>query len=452
MNKQWLAVTLGVWALISTGAGQAQTVDLQQAIEMSLNADPRIQEREQLVEQARAMLEEAQGNNGLRLDANLFVGLAPAVEGGFYQGGATSGTTPRNDAYDWKGLSEWTALQFSIVKPLYTFGKIERYTDAAKGNIDVKRQDVRLQRGDTVLDVSRAYYGYLTARDTRRMLEDVRIKVNNAVAQVEKWLKADNGQATQSDLYELQAKRALLNKYFSQAQAVETVSLNGLKTLTGVGLEGSLEVADEGLKPVALPAASLADFQGKAITSRPEMAQLEAGLSARRALVEAKKAEMYPNVYAGVVGSFAYASRRDRLDNPYVYDPFNHAGLTPVVGVKWDLAFDVVPARVAQAQAELDALLAKNRFALAGIPFEVAETFTQMQAYHAAQQELATGAAAARRWMVASYADFNAGLEKPERVSEALRAYATTQAEYLLTVNEYNMHVARLAKVTGDYK
>ncbi|MBZ0104269.1 MAG: TolC family protein [Sulfuricella denitrificans] len=452
MNKQWRAVTLSACALLFSGAGQAQTINLQQAIDMSMNADPRIQEREQLVEQARAMLEEAQGNNGLRLEANLFVGLAPKVEGGFYQGGATAGGTPRNDAYDWKGLSDWTSLQFSIVKPLYTFGKIGHYVDAAKGNIDVKSQDVRLQRGDTMLDVSRAYYAYLTARDTRRMLDDVRSKVNNTVARVEKWLEADNGQATQSDLYELQAKRALLNKYFSQAQAVETVSLNGLKTLTGIGLEGSLEVVDEGLKPVPLPGTSLADLQGKAITGRPEMAQLEAGLGARRALVGAKKAEMYPNIYAGVVGSFAYASRRDRLDNPYVYDPFNHAGLTPVVGVKWDLAFDVVPARVAQAQAELEALLAKNRFALAGIPFEVAEAYTQMQAYHAAQLELATGAAAARRWMVASYADFSAGLEKPERVAEALRTYATTQAEYLLTVNEYNMHVARLAKVTGDYK
>lgn len=452
MNRNLLVAVIGAWTVFSGAPGWAQTVNLQQAIDMSLAADPRIQEREQLVEQARAMLEEAQGNNGLRLDANLFVALAPKVEGGFYQGGATSGTVPRNDAYDWKGLSDWTALQFSIVKPLYTFGKIERYVDAARGNIDVKRQDVRLQRGSTMLDVSRAYYGYLTARDTRLMLEDVLSKVDGSLSQVEKWLKADNGQARQSDLYELQAKRGLLKKYLSQAQAVETVSLNGLKVLTGVGLDGRLEVADEGLKPVALPATSLADYQGKAMMGRPELTQLEAGLQARRALVEAKKAENYPNVYAGVVGTFAYASKRDKLDNPYVYDPFNHAGLTPVVGVKWDLAFDVVPARVAQAQAELEALLAKNRFALAGIPFEVAETYVQMQAYYRAQQDLAAGAAAARRWMVSSYADFNAGLERTERVSEALKSYATIQAEYLLTVNEYNLYVAQLAKVTGDYK
>ena len=57
---------------------------------MSLTADPRIKEREQLVEDARAMLEEVQGNNGWRLNANAFIGLAPKVEGGFFQnqGGA----------------------------------------------------------------------------------------------------------------------------------------------------------------------------------------------------------------------------------------------------------------------------------------------------------------------------------------------------------------------------
>lgn len=452
MNKKWLAAAIGAWAVFLGTPGGAQTVDLQQAIDLSLTADPRIQEREQLVEQARGMLEEAQGNSGFRFQGNMFLGLAPKVEGGFYQNGATSGTTPRSDAYDWHGLSDWTSLEFAIVKPLYTFGKIQHYSEAARGNIDVKRMDVRLQRATTIQDVSRAYYGYLASRDTRRMLQDVLEKVDGAEQQVEKWLKADNGLAKESDLYELRAKQAILKKYLAQTQAIESVALNGLKVLTGVGMDGKLDVADAQLKPQPLPSVSLEDYQGKAVAGRPELAQLEAGLRARRALVEAKKSEGYPDVYAGVAGSLAYASRRDRMDNPYIYDPFNHYGVTPVVGLKWDLAFDVVPARVAQAQAELDALLAKNRFALAGIPFEVAQNYTQMHAYYSAQQDLAKGAADARRWMVASYADFNAGLEKADRVSDALKLYATSQADYLQTVNDYNMYVAQMATVTGDYK
>lgn len=451
MKKKWL-VMMGALLAAPGMVAHAETVTLKQAIDMSLTADPRIKEREQLVEQARGLLEEAQANAGARLEANAFIGLAPQVEGGFYQGGATSGTTPRGDGNRLHGLSDWSMLQLSIVKPLYTFGKIERYSEAAQGNIDVKRGDVRVQRNNTAMDATRAYYGYLAARDTRKLLEDVQKKVESAIGQVERWLREDNGQAKNSDLYALQAGRGLLSKYLAQAQAVEKISLDGLRVLTGVGLDGKLEVADSAIQPVPLPADTLADYQGRALANRPEMAQLEAGLRARRALVAAKKAEMYPNVYAGVAGSFAYASQRDRLNNPYVYDPFNHAALTPLVGMKWDLVFDVVPARVAQAQAELEALLAKNQFALAGVPFEVAETYTQMQAYHRAQVDLASGASAARRWMVASYADFNAGLERADNLADALKTYALTQSEYLRTLNDYNVLVAQMAKVVGDYR
>lgn len=439
-----------VVALPTTGF--AQTVNLQQAVQMSLNADPRVKEREQLVESARALLEQAQAKDGWRVNANLFVGLAPEVKGGFYQGGATSGTTPRTDGAFPGGLSDWTSLQVALIKPLFTFGKIQHYSEAAQGNIDVKRGDVRISKADTVLDVKRAYYGYLAARDSRRLLEDVQSRLDSAVNRVSHNLKDDNGESKQSDLYALQAARGMLGKYMSQAKAIEKISLDGLKVLTGVGMDADLQVADDSLTPVALPKDSLAELQSRALLDRPEMAQLEAGLRARRALVAAKKSEKYPDVYAGIIGTANYASRRDRLNNPYVYDPFNNAGLTPVVGVKWDMEFDVVPAKVAQEQAELEALNYKNQYAQAGIPFQVSAAYQQVQANYDAQRDLAEGATAARRWMISSLADFNAGLEQADKVAEALKTYALTQAEYLKTVNDYNMDVAEMYRAAGELK
>ncbi len=448
MNKS--LISLIVAAAITSPVAQAQTVNLAEAVKMSLTADPRIKEREQLVESARALLDEAQGNNGLRLSANVFVGLAPAVSGGFYQNGATSGTTPRTDGPFPGGLSDWTSLEFSIIKPLYTFGKIEHYSEAAKGNIDVKRGDVRLSQSDTIMEVKRAYYGYLTARDSRRLLDDVQSRLNDATTRVQKNLKADTGESKQSDLYALQAANGMLAKYRSQAQAIEKISLDGLKLLTGVGLEGKLDIADDSITPVALPSGTLLDFENTAVANRPEMAQLEAGMRARRALIAAKKAEAYPNIYAGVIGQANYASRRDTLNNPYVYDPFNNAGLTPIVGMKWDMVPSVSNAQIAQAQAELEALNYKTQFAQAGIPFQVSEAYNQMQANYLAQQQLAVGATAGRRWMIAALADFSAGLEKSDKVADALKTYALTQAEYLRTVNDYNMNVAQLSRAIGD--
>ena len=441
--------------MIATPA-QADTINLQQAVEMSLAADPRIKEREQVVEAARGLLKEVQGNMGWRVGVNAFVGLAPEVEGGFYEGGAQSCTsfpcTPRSDGNELNGLSDWTHLGFTLIKPLYTFGKVEHYGDAAQGNIDIKRGELKQTRTDIVYDTKRAYFGYLAARDIRLYLEDILARLQKELTSVEKSLADDTGTSRQSDLYALQTVQGLLSRYGNQARALEKISLDGLKVLTGIGLAGNLSVADERLEPVPFPQTELAEFQARALQSRPEMEQLEAGLRARRALVSAKKADRMPDVYAGVIGEFNYASRRDSLDNPYANDFFNSGGLTPVVGVKWDTAFDVASARVDQAQAELEALNHKKAFALEGVPFEVGEAYAHAQSNFASQRELGVSATAARRWVVASLADFSAGLESADRMVEALKNYVLTQTEYVRAINEYNMNVAQLARLTGELK
>lgn len=447
---------LAVGMLMTALPGQADTINLQQAVEMSLTADPRIKESEQVVEAARGLLQEVQGNMGWRVGVNAFVGLAPQVEGGFYQGGAQSCAsfpcTPRSDGNEFNGLSDWTHIGFALIKPLYTFGKVEHYGEAAQGNIDIKRGDLKKTRTDTVYDTKRAYYGYLAARDIRVYLDDIQARLQKELASVEKKLADDSGTAKQSDLYALQTVKGLLSKYGNQARALEKISLDGLKVLTGIGLAGELSVTDERLEPVPFPQTELAEFQSRALQGRPEMEQLEAGLRARRALVAAKKADRMPDVYAGVIGEFNYASQRDSLDNPYANDFFNSGGLTPVVGVKWDTVFEVASARVNQAQAELEALNHKKAFALEGVPFEVNEAYAHAQANFASQRELAVSATAARRWVVASLADFSAGLESADRMVEALKNYVLTQTEYVRTINDYNMNVAQLARMAGELK
>ena len=448
--KTLTPILLSAGLLLAAAPIRAETVNLQQAVAMSLAADPRVKEREQVVEAARALLEEAKGNAGWRISANAFIGLAPEVEGGFYRGGAYSGTVPRTDGDNLDGVSDWTHLDFALIKPLFTFGKIEHYGEAAQGNVDVKRGELSKTQGDIVYDTKRAYFGYLTARDIRVFLEDIQSRLDRAIASVDRNLKEENGESKQSDLYALQTAKGLLSKYVHQSRAIEKVSLDGLKVLTGVGLKSELAVVDERIAPVPFPQVELADLHARALQDRPEMRQLEAGLRARRALVAAKKADRMPNVYAGVIGQFNYASQRERLDNPYLTDPFNGGGLTPVVGVKWDSVFGVADARINQAQAELEALNHKKAFAVSGIPFEVSEAYINAKANLEAQQELAEGATAARRWMIASLADLSAGIESAGTVADAIRNYVLVHTEYLRTVNDYNMNVAQLARLTGE--
>ena len=438
-------------ALLLCGGACAETVDLDQAVSRALNHDPRIEEVNHLVDVARAMVDEAQGHKGWSFDLNTFLGVAPAVDGGLFEGsGCVPGNcTVRSDRYDINGFSLWGNVTLSVVKPLYTFGKVENYTKAAEANVMVKQGDVRLRRGQTVLDVKRAYYGYLAAHDGLLLLSDVKNRVDGTIEMVKQWLKDQSGNVRQSDLYALQSGSALIGRYLDEAGALEKVALDGLKILTGAGLSSDLTVADRALQPMDMPDMDLPALEQQALAQRPEMAQVEAGLRARRALVAANKANSRPNLYAGAAGFLSYAPNRDHLDNPYISDPFNDAGLTPLIGLKWDWTGGVQSAQVAQAEAELNALIAKASQAREGIPYQVAEQYHQVKAYHDAVAHMAEASRAARRWMIASFADFEAGQEKGDKVVTAFQGYVLAHTQYLQTVFDYNMHVAQLLRVTG---
>lgn len=449
MRWRWgLIIALSCSAVYAEERAAALTISLDDAIERALAADPRIEEREHLVGVARAMLQQAEGSDDLIFDVNAFVGLTTQVEGGFFE---ADGTTPRSDRYEYDGLTSWTSVRFSVIKPLYTFGKIEHFADAAKGNIAVKQEDVRIQRANTIIDVTRAYNGYLAARDTRYLFEDVEGRLKKALNLVERWLEDDKGDVRQADLYALQSGLALVKRYHAKAEAVESIALAGLKMLIDIDSGIEIELSDSRIRPVDLPFEELEELQQMALERRPEMAQLEAGLQARRSLVSAHRAAKKPNLYAGIAGMAAYSPGRDKLDNPHVYDPFNDYGATPMIGVQWKWASGVQAAHVAKAQAELSAMVEKSSFAQQGIPFQVAEQYYNVQGHHRAVTELRQGSRAARRWMVSRYVDFEAGLEEAEAVLTAFQGYVLVYSDYLMAVNDYNMHVARLRYVTGDY-
>ena len=433
----------------------SEKLDLEQAIELALAHDPRIDEKQAFVRKARGLLQEAEGSEGFRYSVDSFLALSTGLDGGFYEGGedsCSSNCAPRDDAYDFDdGLSLWAGLTFSIVKPLATFGRLDNYQEAAQNNILIKQQDVTLQRDEVALQVVKAYYGYLTARDSRLLLEDTRKRLGGALDLVNGWLEEGSGNASLSDKYALQSGLGLIDNFLAEATGLEQIAMAGLKLLTGRE-EDVIEVADRRLQPLPLPEQSLDEWIDLARENRVEFKQVAAGLNARRALVEATRADKKPIVYAGVAGSVAVSPERDTLENPHIYDPFNHAALSPVLGMRWQWEQGAQPARVVQAQAELDALVHKASFARIGIPFQVKEQYYSMQAKHKAIGSMRESSRAARRWMIASYSDFEAGLEEADDIINALQVYVLAYAEYLRAVNDFNNLVSKLKSVSGVFQ
>ncbi|HHM04846.1 MAG TPA: TolC family protein [Gammaproteobacteria bacterium] len=443
------AALAGLTLMTCTAA--AEPLTLEEAISRALDHDPRIDEVVHLAEAARSWVDEARASGDLRVDLNTFVGLSPAVGGGLFEAGSCEAGSCRlrSDRYENHGASVWLRFQLALIKPLYTFGKIEHYAQAAEANLAVKQEDIRLRRSRTALDVQRAYYGYLAARDTRLLFTDVQKRLDAARDLTREWLDQGEGGVRQSDLYALDAGAALVRRYLFQAEGLEHVALASLKVLTGAAQDQPLEVADSRLRPVPLPQQGLAELKQRALQQRPEMAQVAAGLTARRELVAAKKADARPSLYAGVAGLVSYSPNRDKVDNPHITDPFNDYGATPMVGLQWQWGHGVQAARVARAEAELNAMIAKAALARQGIPYQVAEAYHQAAAGRQAVAAMEDASRSARRWMIASFVDFEAGLEEASKVVTAFQGYVLAHSDYLKTVYDYNMQVAQLKRAIG---
>lgn len=450
-----LAAGLLAGPVFGASAVPSEPLTLEQATEMALHADPRIDEQRANVARAQALIERVQGEGGVRLSANLYAGLAPKASDGIFTNGtntcpANESCTLRDDGLKLnEGITVTTGLTASIIQPLYTFGKLENYGAAARLNRDVKASEVALARGETWLTVRRAYWGYLAARDTRRMLKGVKRQVDAAGADLRG--DVDAGRAPMRQLYALESGAAQLERYLAEAESVELIAIDGLKTIIGVPIDASLEVAEHRIQPITLPGAELGELADRALAQRPEMAMAENGLAAMRNYVAARKSERLPNLYAGVVAGGAYTPGRERLNNPYIHEPLNHVFATPVIGVQWDFNPGVVRANVSDAEAELRGVVAKAELARHGIPFQVAETYHQVHGLERQIQALDTAKDNTRKWMVSSFMDFQAGLISGRELSEAVKANTEAQADYFRAINDYNMSVARLAVATGDY-
>ena len=83
MYKQILTALAAV-ALAAPAS--AVTLDLEEAVERALQTDPRISEREHLVDAARGLLQEALGSDDVFLDVNTFLAVAPGTDDGFFAG------------------------------------------------------------------------------------------------------------------------------------------------------------------------------------------------------------------------------------------------------------------------------------------------------------------------------------------------------------------------------
>ncbi|MBI4588359.1 MAG: TolC family protein [Candidatus Rokubacteria bacterium] len=344
--------------------------------------------------------------------------------------------------------SAYGSADLLLIQPIYTFGLISNLRAAAEHGVKAGRAGVEKTASDVALRVREAYYGLLLFKDLKALLADLHEQLLKAADRLE--LLLEGGFASEQDLFKLRTFQGELEKNLNLANRGVALAKEALRTWTGQSPDADVDAAEEKL------VADLKDFPGvdfyieEARRNRPEFIQLREGLRAKKALVEAARAQYWPTIFFGIQGSVAYAPNRDRvLNNAVVQDPLRHSYIGPVVGLKYDTDFGITAGKIREAQAEVGKLKSLQTVAEEGIPLEVQKAYGELQEAKQNVQALEKAYANAKKWVVTALANFDLGIGETRDLADAVLAMAKTRADYFQAVFSYQMGVARLDHAAG---
>jgi outer membrane protein len=302
-------------AILCAWAASASAETLDEAWNIALSADQRLQASRERVRSAECTHAAATANywpSVSNLTGYTFLSDAPTVNFSLPAPVPISGGFPILD-------DKFVANSTIVKMPVYTGGRITRAVDAASSQISAARNEEVRTSLDIKLEVGTAYVTVLRAQ---RAVEVVRANVESLDAHV-KDVRSLLAQG-------MVAKNALLAAEVALADARQRTlqATNGLDAaraaynrLLGRPLTDPVALEDIEVSP---PEGDLESLTSQAVGTRPELRQLSSHANALRCQAASVRAEKMPQ--AGVIGGFTFLENRQ-------IDPEGIWSLT--FGVEW---------------------------------------------------------------------------------------------------------------------
>ncbi len=429
--------------LASAQAPAAKEVyTLKELIQRALASSPEIRQFQRGAEVALAKKDQADAGRLPQIELTAVVGPSPRARGTI-----EGGSPDRKDTPVISNVFE--RIEMRLVQPLYTFGKITGYREAAAEGLKVEKGKVEEKASDVILRIKELYYSRLLASDILGLIDEVTGDLDKAIDKTERQIKAGVPEADEVDLYKLRAFRGEALKNRNEAQKGFDLATTALRTFAGLDPGKPLELDAKGLDATPRQTEPEEQAIGTAIDLRPEMAQVRAGLKATEALVQVEESNLYPQFFVALEGFYAQAGNRTQQQTPFFFDPINDRFAAILLGLKYNLDFGITRGKIRAAQAEHLKLQETKQFAEQGIPLQVRKAHRELAEAMETIRATEDGWRNARKWLVASKANYDLGIGDARDLGQAVESYARLRAEHFKAIYNYNIALANIEHATG---
>lgn len=425
----------------------APALTLEEAERLALERSPALRAAEAEVELARAKRRRA-ARVGILPELRLrnVWGPIPRARGEFTDTGVLVSPDTSTSLSD---LRWFTELQFDLLQPIWTFGRLAGVERAAASGLEAAEAGAAGGRAEVLFRVRQAYWGLLLGRELLRVVEDIRPEAEEAGDRLRELFDEGSDEVTQNDMFKFEIFEYELAKRLREARDRVALARDAFRAAVGLEPEAEFELADERLEARTAKLEDPEAYTRLALRARPELASLSAAVDARSSLVSAARAEYRPQLFAGAQVKYNAAPSRFDPSNPFLHSPTNFFRPGVVVGFEWNLNFLHRSDRVAVERREVDKLEAREAPLRRQIRIEVEEAYRKAERAREDVEGSRRALRASENWFRAELQSFDLGVGEVQGVIDAFQAHAEMRTEHLRNLFELNVALAELSRATG---
>ena len=352
---------------------------------------------------------------------------------------ATFGTGPRVIYPD---IPDNYRTRLDLQWPVYTSGRSDALERAAQAEALATGADLAVVRLDLRLEVARAYWALVTARDTVRVLDAALVTADRSLADVRNRVEA--GLLPPNDVSRSEAQRARQELLLIEARGRVESLIVDLDRLLGLP-DGTPIETTEGLETPPPPARDAEALVDEALKLRPELAALTGRTQAVEERITAIAAAKKPFVAIGSGVDWANP-------NPRIFprqDKWQESW-DASVNVSW-LLFDAGrnAAERTEARFQITALNERRAETETQIRADVQKQLIELRSTQAALAPARLGVTAALETQRVVGDRFEAGVATTIDVLDAQLALLQAELDRTRVLADLRLSEARLARVLG---
>lgn len=420
--------------------------DVLQFVQAGLANDPILEETRHGVDAKKNKVRSLKSEVILpTFNVSMMVGPAPGLRDEIDTDGDTM------SVYDFSKMGPFWGVQAKFIQPL-NFGQYLTGKKALQADLQQKEFSIENEVNKKDVELQTYYYNYLLALEMKRLAADAQTRVDEAYEKMEEALDEDDPSVSQMDFLNLKVKMHTVKEGVTEADLGMKRVMLAIRFSLGLRDDDTFVAEDTVLTPRSEPLPMLEEIRLITMQNHPELKQLTAGISARRAQMQLAEAKLAPEFF--VMGEFQYVkswagNRSVMQKDAFAEDAVNKLDGLIGIGLRYNLNFWKYWEDYRSARTDYRGLQLKDRYAAEGLMAKAEEQYYQVVAAKEKMAALKESLRASESIMKGAAMQYDLDKSKTGELVSAYTQNVNLKKDYLFAVCKYNVEFAELISKMG---